>query len=123
MAKNNNKPSTAKYKRARIQAMKDISKVNKQYNDAATMGFTQAAVLFLWVLHTQFGFGTKRIHQFVMTYQKYIREHTKHEDATEGEYQGITAYDMAQALKDEYDIEIDLHKGSFEIKNLKAEII
>ena len=84
------------------------------------IGYTNATVIMLWLLHTEYGFGKKRLAKFLRQITDFCGEYVlpSQEKQPEGEYQGITLEDMAEALKDECDIHIDWQRGLIDIENI-----
>ncbi len=84
------------------------------------IGYTNATVIMLWLLHTEYGFGKKRLAKFLHQITDFCGEYVlpSQEKQPEGEYQGITLEDMAEALKDECDIYIDWQRGLIDIDNI-----
>ena len=90
------------------------------YVKGLNMGYSEATVIMLWLLHREYGFGKKRLAKFMHQITDFCGEHVlpSQEKQKEGEYQGITLEDMAEALKDECDIHFDLENGMVNINNI-----
>lgn len=93
---------------------------SRVFMQGENIGYTNATVIMLWLLHTEYGFGKKRLAKFLHQITDFCGEYVlpSQEKQPEGEYQGITLEDMAEALKDECDIHIDWQRGLIDIDNI-----
>ena len=90
------------------------------YMKGLNMGYSEATVIMLWLLHTEYGFGKKRLAKFLHQITDFCGDYVlpSQEKPPEGEYQGITLEDMAEALREECDIHFDLENGMVNIENI-----
>ena len=103
-----------KQKLADLLWMNDVNKRIKYAGDVSySMGFAHCAILNLFVLHTVEHYGPKRCQRMVKEYQEYVRAHYLSEPGAEGEYQGLTIYEIAEMLKDEVGVDINPDTGFF----------
>ena len=93
-----------------------------QYGE--NIGYTNAVIIFFWLLHTEHGYGEKRLKNLLAQHldfcNEYIMPTAGHK---KGEFQGVTLDDMCQALKDECDIDIDWRKGIANIEQLDIKLM
>ena len=94
---------------------------SRVFMQGENIGYTNATVIMLWLLHTEYGFGKKRLAKFLRQITDFCGEYVlpSQEKQPEGEYQGITLEDMAEALKDECDIHIDWERGLIDIDGIQ----
>jgi hypothetical protein len=96
--------------------MNDVNKRIKYAGDASfNMGFAHCAILNLFVLHVVEHYGPKRCQRMVKEYQEYVRAHYMSKPGAEGEYQGLTIYEIAEMLKDEVGVDINPDTGFFKV--------
>lgn len=114
----------ALYKKQAMEEKKMLGAINAErryvYLKGLNMGYSEATVIMLWLLHTEYGFGKKRLAKFMHQITDFCGEHVLpgQEKQKDGEYRGITLEDMAEALKDECDIHFDLENGMVNIENI-----
>lgn len=127
MAKSKNRAPRSKaalYKKQAMEEKKMLGAINAErryvYLKGLNMGYSEATVIMLWLLRTEYGFGKKRLAKFMRQITDFCGEYVlpSQEKQKEGEYQGITLEDMAEALKDECDIHFDLENGMVNIENI-----
>lgn len=91
------------------------------FEKGENIGYTNATVIMLWLLHTQYGFGKKRLALLLNNItdfcERYVLPTKNHK---EGEFGGVTLEDMAQALKDECGISIDIYNGLINVDGLEV---
>ena len=119
MAKNKKNGGAAARKKQKLNDflwMNDVNKRIKYAGDASfNMGFAHCAILNLFVLHVVEHYGPKRCQRMVKEYQEYVRAHYMSKPGAEGEYQGLTIYEIAEMLKDEVGVDINPDTGFFKV--------
>lgn len=117
--------NAAAYKKAAMQEKLMLNAINKDrigvFQQGENIGYTNATIVMLWLLHTEYGFGHVRLAKFLHAITDFCEAYVlpaqqKHK---EGEYAGITLEDMCQALKDECKIDIDWKRGLIEIEGIE----
>ena len=110
--KNKKAGNIAERRKAKMEAMKFAGMVHSDLNKAHDIGMMKAAVIIMWMMHREHGFGRQRlirmmnmIHQYCQDYIIPISEHG------ENEFAGVSVEDMCEALADECGIYIDIKKG------------
>lgn len=88
------------------------------FRQGENIGYTEATVIMLWLLRTEYGFGKKRLAGFLHRIEDFCKSFLVPEGG-DGTFAGITVEDMCQALKDECDITIDLKSGLINIDGIK----
>lgn len=116
MAKNKKKKSSgvAERKKAAMETIKFVSMIEADKRRAFDQGMMYAAVIVLWMMHREYGFGKKRLIRILNQISQYSTEYIApaySNDIAEGEFAGLSAEDMCQALEEECEIYIDLKKG------------
>lgn len=105
--------------------MKDMemtAAINKRIRWSTDMGFnlgySRCGILAMWILHKEFGFGTKRLERFREIFNSFMHDYMENDEIEKqhGEWQGLSIYDIAQALKDECGIDIDPDTGMYKLE-------
>lgn len=86
------------------------------FNRGLSSGYGTAVLVMFWLLHTVEHYGPKRCQRMVKEYQEYVRAHYLSEPGAEGEYQGLTIYEIAEMLKDEVGVDINPDTGFFKFE-------
>lgn len=93
---------------------------SRVFMQGENIGYTNATIIILWLLRREYGFGKVRLTKFLHQITTFCGEYVlpAQSKQPEGEYQGITLEDMAEALKEECDIHIDWQRGLIDIDNI-----
>lgn len=89
---------------------------NNGWHDGSTNGYAAATLTFLWLLHSECGWGPKRLSLVVQDAMKFSGEHLMlkaERDAKTGKYVGLNYDDMQLALEEECGLHMDLQKGTY----------
>ncbi len=130
MAKNENKNkgNAATRNKTMLQALQfesDIRRMQKRaFDDGMEHGYGLAVMIMLWLLHTEHGFGKKRlavfmceINDFCMDYIRVGADGT--EPAGEGEFCGVSLRDIAEGLATETGIYINTDTWQMQVPGLE----
>ena len=122
--KKKNRSNAALYKKQAMNEKLMLNAINKDrigvFQQGENIGYTNATIIMLWLLHTEYGFGKMRLARFLNTITDFCEAYVlpakqKHK---EGEYAGIGLEDMCQALRDECKIDIDWKRGLIDIDGI-----
>lgn len=100
-------------KRKELETMKFLGIIEADKRRAFDQGMMHAAVIMLWMMHREHGFGKTRLIRILNQIAQYSAEYVApaYNDVPEGEFSGLSVEDMCQALEDECEIYINLRKG------------
>lgn len=123
--KRNPRSNAAAYKKMAMQEKLMLGAINadrnKVFEQGENIGYTNATIIMLWLLHTKYGFGKKRLAIFLHEITDFCELYLlpAQEKQPEDTYQGIGLEDMCNALKDECDIDIDWKHGLIDIEGIQ----
>lgn len=123
MAKNKTRKPRSKAAIYKKQAMHEkLIQANHAYiyKKGENIGYTEATIIMLWLLHTEYGFGKVRLARFLRQIMSFCEAYIvpTPDNREEGEFTGLGLEDMASALKEECDISIDWQRGLIDIDNI-----
>lgn len=102
-----------------MQMMRD------QFNDGLSKGYGIAVLVMFWLLHTEHGFGKKRLAKFMRTINDFCIEMLGpgpdgQQKPKEGQFSGISLADIAEALQAECNIYINTETWEMEFPNTRV---
>lgn len=108
-----------------LQFKGEIRRVQKKaFDDGMQHGYGLAVMIMFWLLHTEHGYGKKRlavfmrqINDFCMDYIRVSEDGT--EPAGEGEFCGVSLRDIAEGLAAETGIYINTDTWRMEVPGLE----
>lgn len=87
--------------------------LNESFKRGEKQGFTRSLMATMWVLHTKFGYGAKRIEPFLAELadfcNTYLEPNTR--SVRRGEFHGLTVEDLRDEMFDVYGFYINLTTG------------
>lgn len=97
----------------------------KSYNHGMNAGYGTAVLVMFWLLHTEHGFGKKRLALMMRKINDFCLEMLGpgpdgQQKPKEGEFSGISLKDIADALADECGVYINTDTWMMEFENIKV---
>lgn len=111
------KSNSAVAKKNHLNNLLHQNRMNLIYRQGENIGYTEATIIMLWLLHTEYGFGKVRLARFLKQILVFCEAYIA-VSGGEGEWKGIGLEDMTKALKDECDIDIDCKRGLINIEGI-----
>ena len=120
MAKNKTRKPRSKAAIYKKQAMHEkLIQANHAYiyKKGENIGYTEATIIMLWLLHTEYGFGKARLARFLRQIMSFCEAYIvpTPDNREEGEFTGLGLEDMATALA------LPFHGCLHKIKNSKTQ--
>lgn len=96
----------------------------RAFEQGESIGFANAVAVMLWILHKEYGYGTKRLMAFLRSVASFCNTYViqSQEKQKKGTYQGISIDDICQALHEETGIKIDPDAGTIEGPGLEKTV-
>ena len=100
------------------------SDLTKVYNEGMNKGYGAAILVMFWLLHTEHGFGTKRLALLLRKATDFCNEvlgpgPDGNLKTKEGEFDGISMKDIADQLAEECGVHIDTEKWLMQFDNIE----
>lgn len=99
--------NTALKNKAKVEAYKNSLKRKGKFDSGCYLGAMNAAIIMLYVMHNDFGYGKKRLKRI---YNRIADLSELYMAESEGDEQ-VKVSELAEVLKEECGIDIDLKKG------------
>lgn len=87
------------------------AELQKAYKRGEGGGYARTTIVTLWILHTQFGFGLKRMMGFLQELADFCNDHLDNRNTKRTGYHGVNVEEMRDALFEELGIWINLTGG------------
>ena len=97
----------------------------KMFNQGLSAGYGTAVLVMFWLLHTEHGFGKKRLAVFMRKISDFCIEMLGpgpdgQQKPKEGEFAGISLQDIADQLAEECGVYIDTDTWMMEFENIEV---
>lgn len=128
MAKNKKNSGAAVKNKAMLQEMLLKNAINidmrKAFDKGTQQGYGIAVLIIFWLLHTEHGFGKKRLAVFMRQINDFCMDYIRPgedgtEPAKEGEFGGVSLKDIADKLAEETGVFIDVETWQMEVPGLE----
>lgn len=85
--------------------------INKAYRRGESSGYARTTIVTLWILHEKYGFGLKRMMDFLHELADFCNDHLDNRNKSRKGYHGVNVVEMRDALFEELGIWINLTGG------------